>query len=108
MIFSASPVEFMQGASNGTDRNVARAFAAKGNEFGLAARILEEEDSTSNQLHIRSDFTDPESMADIFAKVRMHLGAPCVVTYNIPHVHMSSSTTVSRPMNCNSPVVWDR
>lgn len=79
---SVSPIAFILGAGANVGENVARAFAANGYRIALAARSLKEEDSTPNQLNIRSDFTDPNSVVQGFEKVKAELGLPSVVIYN--------------------------
>lgn len=79
---SASPVALILGAGANVGQNVARAFAAKGYRIALASRSLKEEDSSPSQLHIRGDFADPGSVAEIFAKVNSQLEPPSVVVYN--------------------------
>lgn len=87
---ASSPVALILGAGANIGQNVGRAFAAKGYKIALAARSLKEDDSTSEQLHIKSDFSDPESISKIFAKVTSKFGTPHVVVYN-----GTSSLTVS-------------
>ncbi|KAF7561918.1 hypothetical protein G7046_g2229 [Stylonectria norvegica] len=79
---SGSPIALILGAGANVGQSVSRAFAAKGYKIALAARSLKEEDSTPDQLHIRGDFTDPESVANVFAKVKAKFGLPHVVIYN--------------------------
>lgn len=79
---SGSPVALILGAGSNIGQNVARAFAAKGYKVALAARSLKEEDSTPEQLHVQSDFSDPNSVSKSFARVRERFGAPSVVVYN--------------------------
>lgn len=79
---SGSPVALILGAGARVGMPIGRAFAAKGYRIALAARTVKEEDSTADQLYIRSDFSDPESIADIFVKVKSQLGTPHVVVYN--------------------------
>lgn len=79
---SGSPVALILGAGTNIGQNVGRAFAAKGYSIALAARSLKEEDSTSTQLHIRGDLSDPNSVPQIFEKVKSQLGLPHVVVYN--------------------------
>ena len=79
---STSPVALILGAGANVGQNVGRAFAAKGYRIALAARSLKEEDSTPDQLHIRGDFSNPESIVDIFSKVKATFGPPHVVVYN--------------------------
>ncbi|KAF4464531.1 short-chain dehydrogenase [Fusarium albosuccineum] len=78
----SSPVALILGAGSNVGQHVARAFAAKGYKIALTARSLKEEDSTPDQLHIRSDFSDPNSVVNVFTKVKSQLGAPGVVVYN--------------------------
>ncbi|KAM0544850.1 hypothetical protein ACHAPJ_011595 [Fusarium lateritium] len=77
-----SPVALILGAGARVGHHVSRAFAAKGYKIALVARSVKEEDSTSEQLLIRGDFSDPESIAGIFTKVKSQLGTPHVVIYN--------------------------
>jgi NAD(P)-dependent dehydrogenase (short-subunit alcohol dehydrogenase family) len=79
---SMSPVVLILGAGANVGTNVARAFAAKGYKVALAARKLQDETDGEGQLTIRSDFADPSSVIDVFAKVREVLGEPSVVVYN--------------------------
>lgn len=82
MLPSMSPVVLILGAGANIGTNVARAFAAKGYKVALAARKLQDETNEEGQLTIRSDFADPNSVIDVFAKVREVLGEPSVVVYN--------------------------
>ncbi|KAI0148419.1 hypothetical protein GGR57DRAFT_475406 [Xylariaceae sp. FL1272] len=77
-----SPVALIFGAGANVGQNVGRAFAAEGYKVGLVARGLREEDSTDSQLHIRADLTQPNTIPEIFAKVKSHFGSPHVVVYN--------------------------
>ena len=79
---SASPVALILGAGANIGQNVGRAFAAKGYRIALASRSLKEEDSSPSQVHIRGDFTDSASIAEIFATVKSQLEPPSVVVYN--------------------------
>jgi NAD(P)-dependent dehydrogenase (short-subunit alcohol dehydrogenase family) len=79
---SMSPVVLILGAGANVGTNVARAFTAKGYKVALAARKLQDETNEEGQLTIRSDFADPSSVIDAFAKVREVLGEPSVVVYN--------------------------
>jgi len=79
---STSPVLLVLGAGARVGHPVARIFAAKGYKVALAARSLRETDSTADQLHIKADFANPDSIPDIFSKVKKTLGIPSVVLYN--------------------------
>jgi len=79
---ATSPVVLILGAGSNIGRHVAQAFAAKGYRIALAARRLKEEDNTPNELNIPSDLSDPNSVVNVFSKVRASLGVPSVVVYN--------------------------
>lgn len=77
-----SPVILILGAGPNIGQHVARVFAAKGYRVALAARRAKEADNTPNEVHIPSDFSDPNSVVDVFSKVKTLLGIPSVVVYN--------------------------
>lgn len=79
---SSSPVALILGAGANIGQAVIKAFEAKGYRTAVAARSIKEEDSTSTQLNIRSDFSDPASIARVFSKVESTFGYPHVVVYN--------------------------
>ena len=84
---ATSPVVLILGAGSNIGRHVAQAFAAKGYRIALAARRLKEEDNTPNELNIPSDLSDPNSVVNVFSKVRASFGVPSVVVYNgMPHI----------------------
>lgn len=77
-----SPVLLILGSGSNIGQHVARAFAAKGYKVALVSRRLKEEDSTTDQVNISSDLSDPESVIGVFSKVKALLGLPSVVVYN--------------------------
>jgi NAD(P)-dependent dehydrogenase (short-subunit alcohol dehydrogenase family) len=77
-----SPIALILGAGANIGHHVGRAFAAKGYKIALASRSIKEDESTSDQLHIQSDFTNPDSVIKAFAKVKSELGIPTVVVFN--------------------------
>jgi NAD(P)-dependent dehydrogenase (short-subunit alcohol dehydrogenase family) len=77
-----SPVILILGAGPKVGLPVAKAFASKGYKVAIAARSLNEADSTENQLNIKSDFANPEDVLNTFIKVKKELGIPSVVIYN--------------------------
>ncbi|KAF0643192.1 hypothetical protein FPSE5266_07860 [Fusarium pseudograminearum] len=79
---STSPVILILGAGPNIGKALARIFAAGGYKVGLAARSLKEADSTDNQLHITSDFSNPDDVVNAFDKVKKAFGIPSVVVYN--------------------------
>lgn len=91
---STSPILLILGAGSNVGQSVAKEFASKGYRVALAARRLKEEDSTSQELHIPADLSNPSSVAEIFSKVKEKLGVPSVVVYN-----GRMSLTMDRPPN---------
>lgn len=77
-----SPVILILGAGPNIGQAVARTFASGGYKVALAARSLNEGDSTDNQLNITSDFANPDDVVDAFEKVNKVFGIPSVVVYN--------------------------
>ena len=86
---ATTPVILILGSGANIGQNVARAFAAKGYKIALASRSLKEEDSTQDQVNIAGDFSDPQSIAGVFSKVKASLGLPSVVVYNGPPITQS-------------------
>ena len=79
---SASPIILILGAGPRIGESVAKAFAAKGYKVALASRKKSEVNTTAKELHIQSDFADPNSVVKVFAQVKASLGVPWVVVYN--------------------------
>lgn len=88
---STSPIILILGAGPRIGTHVARAFAAKGYKVALASRKAKEEDNTADQVNISSDLSDPNSVVDVFTKVKALLGNPSVVVYNGKNHSLSSS-----------------
>lgn len=95
---STSPIILILGAGPNIGQHVARAFAAKSYKVALASRKIKEEDSTTDQVNISSDLSDPESVIGVFAKVKTLLGLPSVVVYNGKNIsHYSQKHTAIIP-----------
>lgn len=77
-----SPVILILGAGPNIGQGIARAFAAKGYKVALASRSLQEADSTPEQLHIKSDFTNTDDVVHAFVRTKKEMGVPSVVVYN--------------------------
>ncbi|QYT05574.1 hypothetical protein H0G86_012467 [Trichoderma simmonsii] len=77
-----SPVVLILGAGPKVGLPTANTFASKGYKVAIAARSLNEADSTDSQLHIKSDFANPDDVVNAFVKVKSELGIPSVVIYN--------------------------
>ncbi|CAI0650824.1 unnamed protein product [Colletotrichum noveboracense] len=58
-----SPVVLILGAGPKVGIPAAKAFASKGYKVAIAARSLDEADSTDEQLNIKSDFANPEDVS---------------------------------------------
>lgn len=82
MATSVSPVILILGAGPRTGQHVARAFASKGYKVALASRNAKEEDSTTDQVNVSSDLSDPDSVTGVFSRVKKLVGLPSVVVYN--------------------------
>lgn len=78
---SSSPVILILGAGPNIGQHVAQAFAAKGYKVALASRTAKQE-TTEDGINISSDLSDPESVVNLFSKVKESLGLPSVVVYN--------------------------
>ena len=79
---STLPVVLILGSGPNIGHHVARTFAAKGYKVALASRKMKEEESTTEQLNVSSDLSDPGSVGSVFSKVSATLGHPSVVVYN--------------------------
>jgi NAD(P)-dependent dehydrogenase (short-subunit alcohol dehydrogenase family) len=85
---SGSPVILILGAGAKIGFPVARHFASKGYKVALAARSMNEAESTDSQLNIKSDFSKTDDVVSAFEKVKKVLGIPSVVVYNgREHLH---------------------
>lgn len=79
---STSPVILILGAGPNIGQAVARTFASRGYKVALAARSLDEAESTDNQLNIKSDFAHSDDVVNAFNRVNQVFGIPSVVVYN--------------------------
>jgi hypothetical protein len=80
---SAAPlVALILGAGPRVGYAVAKSFASKGYKVAVAARSLNESESTPEQLNIKSDFSKPSQVVSAFERVKKELGTPNVVVYN--------------------------
>jgi NAD(P)-dependent dehydrogenase (short-subunit alcohol dehydrogenase family) len=92
---TTSPVLLILGSGPHVGEHVARAFAAKGYKVALASRKSKEEGNTADQINISSDFSSPESVVEVFSKVKALLGVPSVVVYNGKKPPNTSGRTVN-------------
>ena len=80
------PVILILGAGPNIGQSVGRAFAERGYRVALAARKASDAHNTANEIHIKSDFTDPGAVVNAFSTVKSSLGIPSVVVYNGVHI----------------------
>lgn len=79
---ATAPIILILGAGPKIGIPVTKHFLSQGYKVALAARSLNESESTENQLHIKADFAKPQDVVDAFTKVKKTLGIPNVVLYN--------------------------
>ena len=79
---AAAKVILILGSGARVGQHVAEAFREKGYKIASASRSAKEESGTSESIQIAADFSNPESVAQVFAKVKASLGVPSVVVYN--------------------------
>ncbi|KAK5112200.1 hypothetical protein LTR85_011633 [Meristemomyces frigidus] len=81
-----SPIVLILGAGSNIGQAVARTFASEGYKVALAARSLNEADSTNDHLNIASDFSTSDDVVNAFSKVEEVFGIPSVAIYNVSAV----------------------
>ena len=79
---SVAPVVLILGGGSNIGSHIARTFAAKGYKVAVSARSNHDDGNTTSIQYLRNDLADPNSVLDVFAKVREALGHPSVVVYN--------------------------
>ena len=79
---TTSPIILILGAGPRIGANVGKAFASKGYKVALTSRKVSETSNTANEIHIQSDFANPDTVVDTFSQVKASLGIPSVVVYN--------------------------
>ncbi|KND87547.1 hypothetical protein TOPH_07814 [Tolypocladium ophioglossoides CBS 100239] len=93
---SSAPVLLILGGGANVGSGVAQAFAAKGYKVASTSRRPREQGKDGIDLHIRSDLSDPSSVANIFQKVAHALGPPSVVVYNDPPHYSSAKERIAK------------
>ena len=79
---STSPVVLILGSGPNVGQHVARAFAARDYKIALTSRKPRSEDDTPDQINVIGDLSYPDSVVEVFDKVKASLGIPSVVVYN--------------------------
>jgi NAD(P)-dependent dehydrogenase (short-subunit alcohol dehydrogenase family) len=78
-----SPIILILGGGGAVGSAVAQKFLKNGFKVALAYRTLKPTtDETKEFLQIKADFSDPSTIASVFAEVKEKLGVPNVVVYN--------------------------
>ena len=70
------------GSGANVGHHVTKAFIAKGYKVALTSRSAKEEGNSSDIINIAADLSDPDSVAQVFSKVKSSFGIPSVVVYN--------------------------
>ena len=78
----SSKVVLILGAGSNIGKALVQKFSSNGFKVAIAARTLHKEVTDSSDFSVKNDFTDPTTIASIFASVKSELGAPSVVIYN--------------------------
>ncbi|RAL14496.1 putative short-chain dehydrogenase [Aspergillus homomorphus CBS 101889] len=110
MASSTSPVVLILGAGRNIGKHTAQLFTTKGYKVAVAARSINENDSTSTQLYLQCDLSDPNAVQDVFSRVKATLGDPSVVVYNAyaltqtdaDDIFSLSTTQFSHDLNVNT------
>lgn len=76
------PIAFIIGAGKNIGASTAKVLQSKGYRVALAARSLKQADSTSDNLLLNVDLSDPSTVSPAFDSVRKQWGEPSVVFYN--------------------------
>lgn len=79
---SAPPVLLFLGAGKKLGTQVPAIFAEAGYKIAVVARTPKEEFEKRGYYQVQADFNNPESIPEVFAKVRENVGIPTVVVYN--------------------------
>ncbi|KAI0845084.1 hypothetical protein F5Y00DRAFT_265937 [Daldinia vernicosa] len=79
---SAPPVLLFLGAGKKLGTLVPAIFAEAGYKIAVVARTPKEEFEKRGYYQVQADFNNPESIPEVFAKVRENVGIPTVVVYN--------------------------
>jgi NAD(P)-dependent dehydrogenase (short-subunit alcohol dehydrogenase family) len=79
---AASKVLLILGSGPNVGKSVAQAFIAKGYKVAHTSRKSRPENDTADEINLAADFSNPESLPQVFSQVREKLGIPSVVVYN--------------------------
>ena len=63
---ASTPVALILGAGSNIGKSVGRKFASSGYKVALAARSINESESTDSQLNIKSDFSNTDDVVEAF------------------------------------------
>ncbi|KAK5682527.1 hypothetical protein LTS10_005655 [Elasticomyces elasticus] len=85
----SKPIALILGAGKNIGASSTKAFQAKGYRVAQAARSLQPQDSTDNDLLLKCDLSKPELISSVFADVRKSWGEPSVVIYNASAAHFT-------------------
>lgn len=77
-----TPVMLLLGFGSNVGHSVSDSFAAKGYIVARASRKIKEEESTATEINFSIDLSDPQSVVEVFSKLKDTHGLPSVVVYN--------------------------
>lgn len=77
-----SKIILILGSGANVGHHVSKAFLAKGYKVASTSRSAKEDKNSPDAINIAADLSDPESVAQVFAKVKASFGIPSVVVYN--------------------------
>ncbi|RYP75631.1 hypothetical protein DL770_007364 [Monosporascus sp. CRB-9-2] len=79
---SAPPVLLFLGAGKKLGAQISAVFSEAGYKVAVVARTPKEEFESKGYYQVQADFNNPDSIPEIFAKVKKNVGIPTVVVYN--------------------------
>lgn len=79
---STSPVILILGAGPGVGGQTAAKFAAQGYHVASAARGLNDGVNEQDHREFHVDLSHPDTVTELFTKVKKEVGLPSVVLYN--------------------------
>lgn len=80
---AATPkVVLVLGAGPNVGQHIAKVFASKGYKVALTSRTAKDENDSTESINIAADLSDPNTVEQVFSKVKAALGIPSVVVYN--------------------------
>lgn len=96
---SAPRVLLFLGAGKGLGTAVPAVFAEAGYKVAVVSRTPKDEFARRGYYQVQADFSKPECIPEVFAKVRADVGTPTVVVYNGTLHDFPSPRLTGRPFS---------